>query len=333
MGLILFIAAILPIIALCVFIYLKDKNKEPKWLLAVIFILGLLSVIPVLFCELFFEALFPMDTNAGFVSIFFNVLFGVAMYEESFKWLITKYLGYKNKEFDEVYDVIVYSVFASLGFACFENVMYVLQNGLGNAFLRAFLAIPGHTCFAISMGYFFSKAKVGEISGNKKVYSRNIVLSIVVPIILHTFYDAFLFSTGETNTYIEMFAQLVPFFIFYIGMVVTCFITVDKAAKVQQNLNKNIQSGNIVRNDLGYIYYEPSTVPTSPIVSQPVEEPVLTPIVENSPVQSSGALFPDNPVTIPATNTPSVTPSQFCPICGKNVTGANFCSNCGLRLK
>ena len=103
---ILFVAAVLPVVALCIFIYTKDKNKEPKGLLALIFFLGILSVIPILVCELTFEYFFPMNEEGGFLSIFLNVLFGVAFVEESFKWLITKFLGYNNKAFDEVFDII-----------------------------------------------------------------------------------------------------------------------------------------------------------------------------------------------------------------------------------
>ena len=264
-----------------------------------------------------------MDTNAGFVSVFFNVLFGVAMYEESFKWLITKYLGYKNKEFDEVYDVIVYSVFASLGFACFENVMYVLQNGLGNAFLRAFLAIPGHTCFAISMGYFFSKAKVAQISGNKSIYNRNIALSIIVPVILHTFYDALIFNVSAVN-YAELFIQFIPFLVFDLTMVFVCFITVDKTAKVQQNLTVNLNNGIIARNDQGHLYYNYQTVPPTVAVTNPpiVPESNLgnvynsvdaTPTVV-SPISETPSIVETTPVIMQTVETAPVSVMETVPV-------------------
>ena len=180
--------------------------------------------------------------------------------------------------------------------------MYVFQNGLGNAILRAILAVPGHTCFAISMGYFFSKAKVGQISGNHKVYAKNMILSIIAPIILHTFYDTFILAASGAE---DSIIGLIPFILFYVFMVVVCFLTVDKVAKVQNNLSLNIQEGSIVKNDQGYIYYQYPTVPPTP--------PVATPAVE--------------------TPLPPTTGPQFCPICGRQVAGANFCPNCGLRLR
>ena len=329
----LIIAAILPIIALCFFIYTKDKNKEPKKLLALIFFLGFLSVIPIIICELLFGAVFPMDNTGGFIPVFINVFFGVALFEEFFKWLVVKLVGYNNKEFDEVFDIIVYSVFASLGFACFENIMYVISNGFVNALLRALLAIPGHTCFAISMGFFLSKAKVAQISGNKSLYTRNMLLSLFIPMILHTFYDAFLFNVNA-STLEGAIVELIPFAIFYLGMVVTCFLTVDRVAKIQQNLTVNIDNGTIIRNEDGYITYHIPTNVSSPIANS-------NPTQNVQPQATTNGVFPDNPVSIPVI-TPTVTeksvpmvmkPLNYCPVCGKSIKDENFCGKCGFKLK
>ena len=327
MANILMTAAILPIMGLCYFIYAKDKTSEPKGLLALIFFLGLISVIPVLICELVFGFVFPMDNVKGFLPTFINVFFGVALIEELFKWLITKFAGYDNKEFDEVYDVIVYAVFASLGFACFENIMYVFSNGLVNAIFRALLAVPGHTCFAISMGYFFSKAKVGQINGNKKIHVKNMILSFIVPIVLHTLYDSLLFVVDDTNDSLWLL-QLIPFIVFYLAMVVTCFITVDKTAKVQQNLTTNLNNGAIAVNENGYLYYNAPTVPAT--------VPEATPVVE------SKGVFEDAPVEIPtsapttAPETTSTVPVEMphvCLICGHIIHNENYCPRCGFKLK
>lgn len=299
-------AATIPVFALCAFIYFKDKNKEPSGLLALIFFLGVVSVIPALICELIFDRIFPEEYVTGLVPTFLYVFFGVAMIEEGVKWLITKVFGYNNKEFDEVFDILVYSVFASLGFACIENILYVLQFGLGNAFLRAFLAIPGHTCFAIAMGYFLSKAKVGSINGNKKIYTKNMIYSVIVPIGLHTCYDGLLMIIdAQTNG--EMIIQMIPFLIFYMIMVVVCFLTVDNIAKVQNNLSVNIENGSIARNDQGILYYNYQNPTSVPVQDASSDVPVITQVVPAEP--------------------------SFCPICGKESKGRNYCGGCGFKLK
>ena len=338
MANILVTAALLPIIALCFFIYTKDKTSEPKGLLALIFFLGLFSVVPVVVCELVFDYVFPEKSVSGFILTFIHTFFGVALIEEFFKWLITKFIGYNNKEFDEVFDVIVYAVFASLGFACFENVLYVLQLGLVNAIFRALLAVPGHTCFAISMGYFFSKAKVGQINGNKKIYHKNLILSFLAPIFLHTMYDSLLFIVGD-NLETSALLQLVPFLIFYIIMVIVCFITVDKVAKVQQNLTTNIENGSIAVSNQGYIYYN---APTNP-VTVPETVPETVPDTASVEVldENGNGVFPDKPVEIPTTpktTAPVVSQEKVeiphvCLVCGRAIYNENYCPRCGFKLK
>ena len=56
---------------------------------------------------------------------FIYVFLFVALIEEGSKFLMTYILGYNNKEFDEVYDMIVDASFVSLGFAFYENLIYI----------------------------------------------------------------------------------------------------------------------------------------------------------------------------------------------------------------
>lgn len=170
------------------------------------------------------------DSTIEFPILFFNVFISVALVEECAKWIVTKYVGYKNSNFDEIYDIIVYSVFASLVFACLENVLYVFQNGVINAIVRSITSIPGHASFGIAMGYFFAKARVNEMNNNKSGKSKNMVLSLIIPALLHTIYDAILM--GELS--------IVLFLTFHIIMVVICFRLVNKISKVQFNISCNI---------------------------------------------------------------------------------------------
>ncbi len=251
---ILLMAAILPVIALGHFIYKKDVNHEPTSLLAKIFALGFFSAIPIIIIELFLNNFFPSEPEYinSFFTAFVNVFIGVALIEEGFKWIITKLFGYDNKEFDEIYDIIVYSVFSSLGFACIENILYTFNYGLGNAFMRAILSIPGHTCFGVIMGYFFAQAKISSINGNNSHYSKNMLLSILMPTIAHTLYDAIIVYATATDDLLA----LGLFFIFDIAMVILCFTTVNRISKIQQNVNTNVANGVIKSDNQGQIHYQ-----------------------------------------------------------------------------
>ena len=84
---ILIAAAVLPVALLCAFIYKKDPNKEPKGLLAKLFIFGFFSAIPVIVVELLLGRLFPTSGLSSFLSMFINVFISIALVEEGFKWI------------------------------------------------------------------------------------------------------------------------------------------------------------------------------------------------------------------------------------------------------
>lgn len=251
MSITLLVAAIIPVVLLAMYIYKKDVNKEPKKMLIKLFIFGILICIPVIIIELFFEKVFIVDENSSFLPIFISNFVGIALVEEFFKWIVTKNSGYNSENFDEIYDIIVYSVFVSLGFAGFENIGYVFGNGLGVAIVRALLSVPGHTCFAVLMGYYLSKAKVNSLNGNVKLYKKNLFLSIFVPSLFHGLFDAFL-TAG--SYYILLFLVL------HIVQVVYCFKTVNKVSKMQQSITNNIKEGNIVTDSQGNVVYNTSNI-------------------------------------------------------------------------
>lgn len=279
----LLVAAVLPVFLLCFFIYKKDPHHEPGKLLAKIFALGFFSAIPVVIVEMILGKFFPTDDVSSFILIFINVFISVAIVEEGFKWIVTMLFGYKNKEFDEVYDIIVYAVFASLGFACIENILYVVVNGIGNAILRAFLSIPGHMSFGIIMGYFLAQAKVGKINKHSGIYTKNMLFSILLPTIAHTLYDAFLFYS-QYNLF-----SIVLFFMFDIALVTVCLITVSRMSKIQANLDTNLNTGIITTTEAGELVFTPINNVNKDI--------------------------------------------HYCPLCGNNVDGDNYCSKCGFKIK
>ena len=110
--------AVIPIILLLMYIYKKDKNKEPIGLLKKIFIWGLICFVPILIIEGIFTLFFDIEDNSNYFRLFLTTLFGIGLIEEFFKWIVVYKITFNNKEFDEVYDAIVYSVCSSL----FNNV-------------------------------------------------------------------------------------------------------------------------------------------------------------------------------------------------------------------
>ena len=193
--------AILPVVKLCNYVNSKDSSEEPQSVLRKFFVLGILSTVPAGLIESYMSTILPDDltvfANDGYYALFINVLLGVGIVEELCKYLIVLFLGYHNEEFNQTYDIVVYSVYTSLGFACFENLMYVFEGGISTALLRMFTAVPGHACFGVIMGYFFSKAKKRGIKKDFFGEIIYIIFALVVPAILHAIYDSLVMSENE----------------------------------------------------------------------------------------------------------------------------------------
>ena len=181
--------AIAPGIAICIFIYFKDKyNKEPLGLLLLSFFLGMIAIIPAIVIQLIFTGRVEHWMGEG---IFYTAVFSyliVALSEEGSKFLAVRILPYRRKSFDDPFDGIVYAVMVSMGFATLENIGYVLQHGFGTGILRMFLSVPAHATFGVLMGYHMGLAKFD--TANR---SRHIILAIFWPVLFHGTFDFFLF--------------------------------------------------------------------------------------------------------------------------------------------
>ena len=215
--------AVLPVVLLLWFIYKKDPHPEPRKVLSKVFLFGCLTAIPVIICEIIVDVILESVDTSTYGNLFLSVFFGVGLIEEFFKWGVVKLLCFKNKEFDETYDAIVYAAFSSLGFACVENILYVVEGGIGVGIGRALLSVPGHACFGIAMGYFFGLAKKAQAEGRSS--SGMQFAALLVPSLLHTVYDFFL----EMDT--ELGLEILVWFAFVIIMFVISLICVFSSSK------------------------------------------------------------------------------------------------------
>jgi len=150
----LFALALAPGAAIMIYIYLRDKHeREPLGLLAISFLYGGLSTILTLFISWPVNA-WILTKEDDVAHQFFNAFFKVALVEEFSKFFFVRFILFNNKNFNEPFDGIVYAVMVGMGFATFENVLYVYQYGLATGVLRMFTAVPAHATFAIIMGFW-----------------------------------------------------------------------------------------------------------------------------------------------------------------------------------
>lgn len=186
------ILGLLPAILLFAFIYFKDRHQpEPAGKLLSAFALGVVSILPVFIYGILvsiFTAL--LGGYGGLYEALFNAFVMAAIPEEASKLLMLWLVLRKNRYFDEKLDGIVYGACVALGFAAFENVLYLFGNVdtlYEVATTRALLAVPMHFCCGVIMGYYVSMAKFYPYRRN-----MNFALAFIVPMAIHGIYDALL---------------------------------------------------------------------------------------------------------------------------------------------
>ncbi len=188
----MFWLAVIPSIILFSVVWKNDTiEKESPGLLIKLFVLGALTIIPATILELAGAQVlgwFIKDTTS-LRYIFLENFITVALVEEFGKYFVLKKVTWKNREFNYTFDGVVYAVVVSLGFATIENILYLIDQGIGLAIARALLSVPGHVIDAVFMGYYYGLARYSHGMGDtakEKAHLRN---ALLVPVVLHGFYD------------------------------------------------------------------------------------------------------------------------------------------------
>ncbi len=178
--------AIAPALAFCGYVIHKDRfNKEPKWLMLLAFGFGVFSVFPAGISSVMGSQLF--DVSGSFINTALYAFLVVALSEEFAKFFFLRCVLFKREEFNEPLDGVVYAVMIGMGFAAFENILYVADGGVGVALLRVVTAIPAHAIFAVVMGYYVGLAKF-DLTHRSELIRKG----LLYPILLHGAYDFFL---------------------------------------------------------------------------------------------------------------------------------------------
>lgn len=179
-----------PVFIILTYIYYRDKyEKEPLKLLFEGIVAGGVIVLPIIYFEQIMHGL--GEGFVGLSSAAWTAFMVAALVEEAFKYFAVYILIWRNANFNEKFDGIVYAVFVSLGFALVENFSYVFRNdnGLQVGIMRAFTAVPAHAMFGVAMGYWFGLAKF-----NPSKRLKFLLLAFIFPFLFHGVYDFILMS-------------------------------------------------------------------------------------------------------------------------------------------
>lgn len=219
-NILLIALAIIPVTFLLKLTFDKDKiEKEPLLLLFRIFTAGILSAAIVLSISKALKMIVHTNSNI------YNSFIEIAFIEEMCKWICIYIITWKNKEFNYKFDAVVYSIFASLGFALVENIGYAFSYGLTTCLLRAIISVPCHAFFAIYMGYYLGIAKMHYTKKENKNGAIYAIYSLLIPTALHGIYNYCLMGGND------------GYYILFIGFIITLYIFAVKTLNTSSNMD------------------------------------------------------------------------------------------------
>ena len=183
------------------FFWLREDRfqPEPKGLLALTFVAGLLSVFIVLPLESFVKSTGAVGTEKIFL---------FAAIEELVKFSVVFLIDFNSSYLDEPIDYAIYLITGALGFATMENVLFLLSPGLQTDIsfiietgtLRFLGATVLHSILAatlgIILGFVFYK--------NKMTRFLYIILGLAITIILHTIFNYFIIKYINVNGFLTL---------------------------------------------------------------------------------------------------------------------------------
>ena len=184
----------LPPVLWLMFYLREDRHPEPKLLLLMTFIGGMISVALAIVGECVFVQLMSGGSCHDGLNYAaqnaFTLFLGIAFVEEYMKYAVVKLLVLRRKDFDEPVDAMIYMITAALGFAAVENALFVFplfhQSVLlgleitTNRFLGANLL---HALSSAIVGFFLARA---WFSPHRHHY---IAIGVIIASLLHAVFN------------------------------------------------------------------------------------------------------------------------------------------------
>jgi RsiW-degrading membrane proteinase PrsW (M82 family) len=189
-------AAVAPALLVLWLVIAADERPVPPKLVWSAFLLGAASISLLRFAREPFAAMLTVTDNP-WLSLALRSLFGVAAPEELVKILVIVAISSRRRPFADPMDTVVYGAAVGLGFAAYENIVYLAaypDMWRSLAVLRSILTVPFHGALGIIAGAYIAIARSGTALGAHRrdkdwARIRTWGLIVLAPIGLHASFD------------------------------------------------------------------------------------------------------------------------------------------------
>ncbi len=206
-----FVSAVLP--ALLLVRYFYKAHPAPKRSIIKVFLLGIIYTLPVYILEVILAQYNIFPPWSFILYYFFEAFIVAGLCEEYIKLRIIKKYIYSADFFRGERDGIVFTVVASMGFACMENILYVVNHSWSMALARGFTAVPMHAVCSGVMGYYIGRAKrartLTRLEEEKKCMNQGLWEAVLI----HGCYDFLLFLSPILGSVFALFT--IPLVLWY----------------------------------------------------------------------------------------------------------------------
>ena len=180
----------------------EEKNPEPKGVLALVFLMGIVAVAFVLPIQKYIQA----EVGGEELRL---VLWASA--EEVLKYIAVLLVLYRTKFIDEPIDWPIYMITAALGFAAIENMLFLIKPLSSGATAVGLLAgglrfLGANLLHSISSGILGIALGISLHMGGvvKKFY---LLVGLILAIALHSAFNFFIIRNGGSD-FLKVFAFL-----------------------------------------------------------------------------------------------------------------------------
>ncbi len=263
------------------FFYRLDRlEAEPKQLVFTVFLVGVL--VTAALHDPLIDGLYAVNSwqyNSWWGHLLGGILI-VGVIEQALIWATVRFTVFRNPEFDERVDGVIYSVAAGLGLATVLNFQYVIRSSgvdLNIGSIRMVINALAYASFAGIMGYFIGQARFEKTP----IYYLPAGLALAAVINGYFWYllDRTVGTGFQSGAWLDLlFAAIVAFVA--LGIV---FWLVERANEETLRL-----AHQHIREEIGLVGPSPMPVPATAAVAtveQSLESPVAAAVVKTSPTK------------------------------------------------